>query len=557
MLTRIHVRNLAIVTELDLDFEAGMSALTGETGAGKSILIDALGLALGDRADPGMIRPGEDRAEVSAVFDVARVPGLGDWLADQALESEGECVLRRVIAREGRSRAFVNASPVAVQTLQRAGERLVDIHGQHAHQSLLRRGHQRRLLDGYGGHQGEAAAVASAHKALRQGREELEELSARAGERAERLDLLRFQVAELEALAPRDGELAELDEEHRRLANADRLLETCARLSARLYENEESVQGALGAAAQELDGLLGLDAALAEPRDLLESALIQVQEASSVLRAYPDGVERDPARLEAVERRLQEVHGLSRKYRTAPEELGGLLGRLRAELDELEGAGTRLEELQRRVDGLQQAFEAGAHRLSALRAAAAETLAAEVTEGMQHLGMQGGRFSAHLEPLAPEEAGPQGIERIEFLVSANPGQPLQPLAKVASGGELSRISLAIQVATARCADIPTLIFDEVDVGIGGAVAEIVGQLLRRLGGDRQVLCVTHLPQVASQAHHHLQVSKRTAERTTTASIRALDAEDRVREVARMLGGLQITESTLAHAREMIGLAGGR
>jgi DNA repair protein RecN (Recombination protein N) len=530
--------------------------LTGETGAGKSILVDALGLALGDRADTDMIRAGEERAEISAVFDVARVPGLGPWLEEQALESDGECVLRRVIAREGRSRAFVNGTPVPVQTLQRAGDLLLDIHGQHAHQSLLRREHQRRLLDEHGGHQSEVEAVAASYQTLRDAREELHALRGRTGDRSERLDLLRFQVEELEALVPQEAELATLDEEQRRLANADRLMEACGRLSARLYEDEDSVQSALGGAVQELDALMGLDPTLADPRELLESALIHVQEASSSLRAYLDAADRDPARLGEVERRLQEIHDLARKYRTTPDALAELLGRLRDERDELEGADARLEELQGRVDALQGRFDRAAEHLSVLRCRTAEALAEQVTEGMQRLGMEGGRFAARIERLGADQAGPRGIDRVEFLVTANPGQPLQPLAKVASGGELSRISLAIQVATARCADIPTLIFDEVDVGIGGAVAEIVGQLLRRLGEDRQVLCVTHLPQVAAQGHHHLQVTKQTRGRTTAASIRPLDAEARVREIARMLGGISITESTLAHAREMIGLCPG-
>ncbi|MGD2082901.1 MAG: DNA repair protein RecN [Chromatiales bacterium] len=556
MLTRIHVRNLAIVAELELELGAGMTALTGETGAGKSILVDALGLALGDRADTDMIRAGEERAEISAVFDVARVPGLGPWLLEQALESDGECVLRRVIAREGRSRAFVNGTPVPVQTLQRAGDLLLDIHGQHAHQSLLRREHQRRLLDEHGGHQSEVEAVAASYQTLRDAREELHALRGRTGDRSERLDLLRFQVEELEALVPQEAELATLDEEQRRLANADRLMEACGRLSARLYEDEDSVQSALGGAVQELDALMGLDPTLADPRELLESALIHVQEASSSLRAYLDAADRDPARLGEVERRLQEIHDLARKYRTTPDALAELLGRLRDERDELEGADARLEELQGRVDALQGRFDRAAEHLSVLRCRTAEALAEQVTEGMQRLGMEGGRFAARIERLGADQAGPRGIDRVEFLVTANPGQPLQPLAKVASGGELSRISLAIQVATARCADIPTLIFDEVDVGIGGAVAEIVGQLLRRLGEDRQVLCVTHLPQVAAQGHHHLQVTKQTRGRTTAASIRPLDAEARVREIARMLGGISITESTLAHAREMIGLCPG-
>jgi DNA repair protein RecN (Recombination protein N) len=555
MLTRLHVRNLVIVTELDLELGDGMTALTGETGAGKSILIDALGLALGDRADTAMIRNGAARAEITATFDTAANPRLTAWLEEQALDQDEACVVRRVLARKGRSLAFINGTPVPIQSLQQAGALLLDIHGQHAHQSLLRPGHQRLLLDGYGGHQVEVSAVAETFGVLAKTRAELERLSAEAGDRASRLDLLRFQVSELEGLALAKGEIAELDEIHARLSNAGRLLETCGRLTGLLYEDESSVESHLGTAIHDLDALLGLDPALGEPRDLLESAAIQVREASNSLRGYMASVDLDPQRLAEVEERIDAIHTLARKYRCEPTLLPDLLAQRRAELAELENADVHLETLERELDRRTLAFNEAAGALSARRARAGEKLSEVVTEAIHGLGMPGGRFEVRLEPIAPEKAGPNGAERVQFLVSANPGQPPQLLAKVASGGELSRISLAIQVAAASCDDIPTLIFDEVDVGIGGAVAEIVGRLLRQLGGERQVLCVTHLPQVAAQAHQHLLIRKHSYGHSTQTRIHPLDANARVQEIARMLGGIAITDSTLAHAREMIEQAG--
>jgi DNA repair protein RecN (Recombination protein N) len=554
MLTRIHVRNLAIVSELHLELGPGMSALTGETGAGKSILIDALGLALGDRGDTAMIRAGEERAEITAVFEISRVPGITAWLEAQAVDCDGELVVRRIISREGRSRAFINGTPVPVQTLQQAGEVLVDIHGQHAHQSLLRRAQQRQLLDDHGALGADTRRVAETFEAWSAAREELEQLSARAVDRADRLDLLRFQENELEALGLAEGELERLNEEHARLANAERLLETCGRLTALLYEDESSVQSQLDRAGQELEALSALDAGLSEPRQLLETALIQVQEASNALRGYLDTVDLDPDRLAAVEQRLDSIHSLARKYRTAPDALPRLLEQLRTELQRLDNAEVHLEALGREARQRKEAFVEAAGRLSDLRREAAQTLSATVSETMQRLGMPGGCFKVEVEAMPAEQAGASGLDRVELLVSANPGQPLQPLARVASGGELSRISLAIQVAAVGSGEIPTLVFDEVDVGIGGAVAEIVGQLLRRLGEHRQVLCVTHLPQVASQGHHHLRVRKHTDGQTTVTDIQALEGDSRVWEIARMLGGVEITESTLAHAREMIRLA---
>lgn len=556
MLSHILIQDLAVVSALELELGPGMTALTGETGAGKSILIDALGLALGDRADAGMIRAGRERAEVAASFDLSAVPAARDWLAEQDLAEDGDCAIRRLLPASGRSRAYINGRLASGTQLQSLGEHLVDIHGQHAHQSLLRPAAQRDLLDGYAGQTSQVRELAGRFRDYRAREERLRALLTQGAERAARLDLLRFQVEELEGLGLTAQDIEELDREQRRLAHLGLLQGTAGRLLDALYDGEGALRDQLGRAETELDGLLSFDERLGEVRDLIAGAAIQVEEAASGLRQYLDGLELDPALLEQVEARLAQVHDLARKYRVLPHELPETLDRLRGELAGLEGDEVSLDMLTQERDGAWQRYREQALALSAARQAAGARLSATVTAAMAELSMKGGRFEVQLTRLAEDAASSQGLDRVEFLVSANPGQPLQPLAKVASGGELSRISLCIQVATAECAAIPTLVFDEVDVGIGGAVAEVVGRLLRALGERRQVLCVTHLPQVAAQAHHHLQVRKETRDGQTHTHIRRLDAEARIAEIARMLGGTTITEKTLAHAREMIERAGG-
>ncbi len=551
MLSHILIRDLAIVSHLELELGAGMTALTGETGAGKSILIDALGLALGDKADPTMIRAGRDRAEVAASFDLAALPAVRDWLEEQDLAEGGECTIRRVLPRAGRSRAYINGHPASGGQLQTLGELLVDIHGQHAHQSLLRPAAQRELLDGYAGHTGMARELADRYRDFRALDTRLRTIVTQGAERRARLDLLRFQVGELEALGLATEEVEELDREQKRLANLGLLQSTAGRLLDGLYDGESAIRDQLGHAVGELDGLLTFDEGLAEIRELVAGAAIQVEEAASGLRQYLDGLELDPALLDQVEARLVQVHDLARKFRVQPRQISETLERLRGELASLEGDEVSVDALERKRDAAWGYFLDLASELSGRRREAARRLGATVTASMQELGMKGGRFEAGVTRGDGEAASAQGLDRVEFLVSANPGQPLQPLAKVASGGELSRISLCIQVAAAECAAIPTLIFDEVDVGIGGAVAEIVGRLLRTLGTARQVLCVTHLPQVAAQAHQHLQVRKESQDDQIHTRIASLDPEARVDEIARMLGGTAITAKTLAHAREMI------
>ena len=554
MLSQLLIRDLAIVTTLELDLHAGLTALTGETGAGKSILIDALGLALGERADNGMIRAGSERAEVTAVFDIGAQASVSDWLREQELDDGDECILRRSLNREGRSRAYINGRPVPLQQLQALGGLLVEIHGQHAHQSLLKGSHQRHLLDAYGGHLELAQETAGHFKAYLKSRKELDELVAAAADRASRIDLLQYQQNELATLDLSTEELATLDQEQRRLSHLDQLRQQCAEIVSGLDEREPSLRSLLARYGDQLAEMQNLDEALSEPREMLEGALIQVDESLAFLQSYLSDLEVDPAALQAVEERLEAIHDAARKYRAAPQELPQRLTEIEQELNQLEHADVELAALEQQVSVQLASYQSTAAKLCKAREKAAKRLSKEITQAMQELGMQGGVFAVDLSPLAQEKAGAQGTETVEFQVSANPGMPLQPLSRVASGGELSRISLAIQVSTIRYGETPTLVFDEVDVGIGGGVAEIVGQMLRTLGGSRQILCVTHLPQVAAQAMHHLQVSKSAEKQETRTRIAPLEAEQRIEEIARMLGGVKITDQTLAHAREMVDLA---
>jgi DNA repair protein RecN (Recombination protein N) len=555
MLTFLQIRDFALVERVELELGPGLTVLTGETGAGKSMLVDALGLVLGDRAEPRQIRAGCERAEVTAEFSVDGQAAVRAWLAAHDLD-DAQCLVRRVLVRAGRSRAFVNGTPVTQQDLRDLGERLADIHGQHEHQSLLRAESQRRMLDAWGRHTDCAAEVAAAHRAWRDAEAAHQALARDQARDGERRALLRFQLDELTALDPRTGEYTELEEEHRVLAHADELLGALGTLCDGLYEADEgSIHDRLGRVVRELGELQRLDPSLAEHGQALDEALIRVQEAASGLRHRVDRIELDPQRLAQVERRLEALHGAARKYRVEPDELPALCARLAEELGDDEDPDTRLARLAAAATAAGEAYATVADTLSRHRAKAAEALAAEVSASLQELAMPGGRFAVELQPLTEAGGSAGGNERIQFLVSANPGQPPQPLARVASGGELSRISLAIQAATAASVDVPTLVYDEVDVGIGGRVAEIVGRLLRDLAGQRQVFCITHLPQVAAQAHGHLQVLKTSRDGTTATAVTTLDREARVEELARMLGGLEITAQTRAHAEEMMALAG--
>lgn len=552
MLKILSIRDFVIVSQLELMFAGGFTALTGETGAGKSILIDALLLALGGRGDATMVRNGCERAEITAEFDVSALPDLQRWLDEQALSGDdGVCLMRRVLDAGGRTRGFINGSSATLQQMREVGEKLLNVHGQHAHQTLLQSDAQRDLLDGYARLQGEASGVAECYRewqALKNRRISLtENTRAVAAER----ELLQFQKQELEALAFNLADWEELQIEYARLAHAASLLETAAFGLETLSEADSACLTQLNALTARLRDGMEHDGRLADTLRLLESAQAELQEAVYSLRHYQQRLEADPRELEIKEQRIQEVMKMSRKYRVAPEGLLQVLQHVRSRLLEL-GAETDLADLLKKEDDAKQRYLAGAARLSGARQVAAVTLSEEITGAMQTLAMQGGRFAVALLPLA--EGNAHGQETVEFQVAANPGVPMRNMAKVASGGELSRISLAIQVATSQIACVPTLIFDEVDSGIGGRVAEIVGRMLKQLGRDYQVLCVTHLPQVAATADSQWQVSKSVEAGITLSHIEVLNAEQRIEEIARMLGGVTLTGTTRQHAAEMLGLA---
>ncbi len=551
MLLSLHIRDFAIIDELEIELQPGTTALTGETGAGKSILLDALGLLLGDRADAGSVRHGAERADISASFDIARLDSARSWLQAQSLNLDNECQLRRVIMRSGRSRGYINGSPVPAQSLRELGEHLVDIHGQHEHQSLMKRDLQRQLLDNHGGHDRLLAELAAVHRDWKQVDADIAAIIGAGNDRDSRLEFLRFQLQELDELAPQPGEVEQLHEEHRRLSSAGQLLETCDLHVRQLYDDEHTAQSLISQALADLEPLARIDPALQETGDLINSALIQLEEGCSQLRDYRDRLELDPQRLQWVEQRLDALHRVAAKHHIGAEALEAFQSRLSEELATLEQADERLQALESHREQLAARYEKSAQQLTRKRKKTAAQLSRQVSADMQTLGMKGGRFIIEVSDAGSERMSPYGRDRIDFLVSANPGQPPRALTKVASGGELSRISLAIQVSAAADTRIPTLIFDEVDTGVGGAVAETVGMQLQSLGKHHQVLCVTHLPQVAAQAHQHLRVSKLTSETTTRTRVQALEEDERTEEIARMLGGRKITASTRAHAREML------
>jgi DNA repair protein RecN (Recombination protein N) len=552
MLQSLHIRDFAIVKTLELEFEPGFTVLTGETGAGKSILIDALALALGERAEAGVIRHGATRAEVSVSFALKQKSDAARWLAEHDLEDDGACLLRRVVEIDKPSRAYINGRPVPIQTLRDLGELLVDIHGQHEHQSLLKREAQRRILDDHAD-LGDALAEIDAHyREWRTLTERLETLSRQSSDQAARVELLRHQVRELEALNLAADEIPALEDEHARLANGAELLEGAQTVAQMVYDNDEQACAALIARAQSrLEALAKYDSKMSEIAQLLSDAAIQIDEAASRLHQYLDSLDLDPARLSWVENRIAQLQDLARKHRVKPEELPQVFDRLKTELADIEDYDLNLDKLKEGISREREAYGKVAKEISRKRKDTAKKLSRSVTDGMQELGMPGGRFEIALEPLPEGEISAHGLERVEFLVSANPGQPAKPLNKVASGGELSRVSLAIQVVTSTHGHIPTLIFDEVDVGVGGRVAEIVGRELRTLGQKCQALCITHLAQVAAQGQHHVTVAKRSDGKTTDIEIKSLNGPQRVAEIARMIGGVEINQKTLAHAEDML------
>lgn len=552
MLNSLQVRDFAIVEKIDIEFDAGMTVLTGETGAGKSILIDALGLVLGERGGAQLVREGAKRAEFAAEFDVSEHSTASAWLAEHALDVDDECLLRRVVNADGRSRAFINGNSVPLAQLKSIGEMLLDIHGQHFHQSLGRREVQRDLLDFFGGLQEQRAEVAAAYASWTAVAEKVKSLLDAESDRVARLDLLTFQVHELETLAVGDEEIEQLRNERQKIQHGSRLVEGLESASNALIDGEPANANRLVAeASRAIESLLQFDTELTPVAELINSAGIQIAEAAEMLRRYGENIDMDPARRDWVEERLDALHASARKHRVEVDDLLVVMDKLSTELEELQNADTHGRDLEKQSAELRETFIKLANALSASRRKAAKAFSSAVTKAMAGLGMPGGKFQAALEKLDEDAARPWGMDRIDFLISANPGQKLQALAKIASGGELSRMSLAIQVIASDGSNIPTMVFDEVDSGVGGGVAEMVGRRLQEIGSNRQVLCVTHLPQVASLADQHVRISKVSDGKSTRTGLSVLDNKERTEELARMLGGVDITRKTLEHAAEML------
>lgn len=552
MLKQLSIKDFVIVDRIELGFEPGFTVLTGETGAGKSILIDALSLALGERGDADLIRHGCERAEINAMFDLQQVTALRLWLAENDLQGDPEsCLIRRILDTSGRSRNYINGHAVTLQQLRIAGEFLVAIHSQHAHQSLLHKDAQRELLDAFAGCIDLALAVKAAYQHWQECQLQRIDMEKRAAESQDKREQLEWQLQELSTLNFTCDEWQTLQADHGRLSHVASLLAAAESGLDTLSESESSLLSQLNAVNNQLQNQLEYDPQLKPIIDLLDAAQIQLQESVYELKHYRQNLDLDPHMLQQVEQRLSDIHATARKFRIAPEALSVLADSLQKQLASLGSAADidhlRAIEMAAQVEYLQQA-----QALSEIRKKAAADLSHQVSHAMQTLAMAGGAFAVALMPL--QQGVASGLEQIEFQVSAHQGMPLRPLAKVASGGELSRISLAIQVITSKIGTVPTLIFDEVDVGIGGKVAEIVGQLLKKLGQERQVLCITHLPQVAATGDHHWQVNKSGGESTDQpicSKIVALDQVQRIEEIARMLGGINITETTRRHALEML------
>ncbi len=555
MLVHLSIRDFAIVDALELEFAAGFTSLTGETGAGKSILLDALALTLGDRADADVVRAGAERAEIVAEFAIAQAGPIVELLAQHAFEGDdGQLIVRRLVERNGRSRAFINGRAATLTQLREIGEALVDIHGQHAHQSLTRADTQRDIVDRHGKLDEQVTAVATAFRAWQQAKRALEEYRTHAAVRDAERDQLVWRVEELRRVAPQAGEWETLRDEHSRLAHAASLAEGSQAAIHALSEADESVVERVGAIASRLQALVMYDARLSEIVGALEAGQAQLQDVASSLRHYCDRVDIDPARLTSVNDRIEALHSAARKLRARPEDLPRLLDEAQARLDAIEQS-SNLEALERDEDEVRKRYAQVAAALTKDRKRVAAGLARQVAAVMKELALGVAKFEITFPPIEGGSAG--GHERAEFLIATNAGVEPRPIAKIASGGELSRIGLAIQVVASKASTVPTLIFDEVDAGIGGAVAEIVGRRLNALGAERQVLCVTHLPQVAARANQQWSVAKTEAKGQTRSRVTVLDEKGRTEEIARMLGGTEITALTRRHAAEMLGLKGAK
>ncbi len=551
MLISLYVKDFAIVGKAEIAFGAGLTVVTGETGAGKSLLVDALLLLTGGRADSGCVRHGCERAELVAEFDLTDAPQAKTWLSEEALDDDGQCQLRRVIRTEGSSKCYINGRPVTLGQLSALGERLVEIHGQHEHQALLERTSQLALLDAYGNHPQLLAHVGDLAKRWRSIDEDIQRLMNGADE-AERIAYLQHQLAELEQHALTPAQLDALTADHKRFTNAGQLIQgTAGAIEMLDGESEWALLRQLARAQTELTRLAEIDPRLQPAQELIDAAHIQLTEAADSLTRYQNTIDLDSEQLQRIETELGKLHELARKHRVPMADLKARAIALQEELQALQSAAVTLVKLRKEREAIATDYTISAAQLSSARTLAAQQLSTKVTALIGELGMGGGQFEIRLDPQSGTDPDALGNERAEFLVTANAGHPLKALRKVASGGELSRISLAIEVAAFGLDDVSTMVFDEVDSGIGGAIAEVVGQKLRRLGSKRQVLCVTHLAQVAAQGHQHLLVAKSTNTGNTQTSILALNQKSRSEELARMLGGIDITKTTLAHARQML------
>ncbi len=557
MLESIVINNFAIIDKTHIEYARGMTALTGETGAGKSILLDAIQLVLGDRADSNSVKAGCDKADISVSFDTSALADANAWLQQNELADEHSCLLRRVIHSNGRSKAFINGSPVTLGQLRELGEMLVDLHGQHEHQSLQKSSVQRELVDASLPEPQLLAATRESFTRWQQLQQRQRQMLDQSQEKQQRIDLLQLYSREFAELSLVPGEYESLQKEYRRLSHAGQILEISSEVNARLYDNEPfNIQAELSVCVEQLQQLAEIDHSLKDTQQLLQDALIQTQEAASFMRAYHQDIDLDPARLDWINQRLSQAQSLARKHHVSEEDLVEHAQALQQELEQLQVDEADIDKIEQQLEQAYADYLKQATALSEARQQTAGLLSQQISEEMQNLGMQGGCFEIRINRIEqPGNLSGHGIDQIQFLVSANPGQPLKPLTKVASGGELSRISLAIQVILSSSSQIPTLIFDEVDSGIGGGIAEIVGNKLRQIAANRQVFCVTHLPQVASQAHHHYQVQKTKHVDSVTTDVRELEQQQRLEEIARMLGGMTITEQTRAHAQEMIGKVG--
>ena len=551
MLLNLNIIDLAIVKTLNLPLNKGMSVLTGETGAGKSILLTALGLALGDRADSDLVRPNAKRAEINLDFDLSDAPLAKQWLEENDLNDDQQCLIRRIINQDGGSKAYINNRPVTLQSLKQLSGLLVEIHGQHAHLTLVEPDEQRHLLDVFANNHKLLTEVQNKYQAWKQTNNELDKLTRASSNQIEREELLRYQLEELQQLDLNNYNYTALSEEHDKLANLEQILSAGQTQLDILYQNEQqSVNQMLNQSLNALTDLSQFSPELVEISSILAEAQIQVEEASQQLRHYLDSQEINPQRLSSLENQIGSILDLSRKHQTSPEQLPELALQLEQELNNISHSSERIEQLTQSTQCLISEYKTLSSQLSINRNQSGVQLQKRISETIKGLGMPQGEFIVNVNYDDNESPKENGNDKIEFLVSANPGLPAKPLGKVASGGELSRISLAIQVTTSTDKTTPTMIFDEVDSGIGGGIAEIVGQKLRKLSNDRQVLCVTHLPQVASQAHQHLYV-KKDQKQTTASTVSLLNSEEQINEIARMLGGINITENTLAHAKEML------